>query len=66
MDLWQIDVLGSVFLSSGMGVSVVTGIEDHSRFCVIAKVVARATAPPGVRRAPGSAQHPRDPRTDPH
>jgi transposase InsO family protein len=24
--------------------SVVTGIDDHSRFCVIAKVVARATA----------------------
>jgi hypothetical protein len=29
-----------------MGVSVVTGIDDHSRFCVIAKVVARATARP--------------------
>jgi hypothetical protein len=26
------------------GFSVVTGIEDHSCFCVIAKVVARATA----------------------
>ena len=46
MELWQIDVMGSVFLTSGMGVSVVTGIDDHSRFCVIAKVVARATARP--------------------
>ena len=46
MELWQIDVMGSVFLMSGMGVSVVTGIDDHSRFCVIAKVVARATARP--------------------
>jgi transposase InsO family protein len=45
MELWQIDVMGSV-LSSGIGVSVVTGIDDHSRFCVIAKVVARATARP--------------------
>jgi hypothetical protein len=27
-------------------VSIVTGIDDHSRFCVIAKVVARATARP--------------------
>jgi transposase InsO family protein len=33
-------------LEDGTGVSVVTGIDDHSRFCVIAKVVARATARP--------------------
>jgi hypothetical protein len=46
MELWQIDVMASVFLASGVGVSVVTGIDDHSRFCVIAKVVARATARP--------------------
>jgi len=46
MELWQIDVMGGVFLSNGIGVSIVTGIDDHSRFCVIAKVVARATARP--------------------
>ena len=46
MELWQIDVMGSVFLASGMGVSIVTGIDDHSRFCVMATVVARATAHP--------------------
>jgi transposase InsO family protein len=46
MELWQIDVMGSVFLASGIGVSVVTGSDDHSRFCVFAKVVARATARP--------------------
>jgi len=46
MELWQMDVLGNVKLISGMTVSVVTGIDDHSRFCVIAKVVARATARP--------------------
>ena len=45
MELWQIDVMGTT-LASGIGVSVVTGIDDHSRFCVIAKVVARATALP--------------------
>jgi transposase InsO family protein len=45
MELWQIDVMGAT-LSSGIGVSVVTGIDDHSRFCVIAKIVARATARP--------------------
>jgi transposase InsO family protein len=46
MELWQIDVMASVFLTNGIGVSIVTGIDDHSRFCVIAKVVARATARP--------------------
>lgn len=46
MELWQLDVLGNVKLSTGIRVSVVTGIDDHSRFCVIAKVVARATARP--------------------
>ena len=46
MELWQIDVLGNLRLATGMQVSVVTGIDDHSRFCVIAKVVARATARP--------------------
>jgi transposase InsO family protein len=46
MELWQIDLLGNIKLASGIQVSVVTGIDDHSRFCVIAKVVARATARP--------------------
>jgi transposase len=46
MELWQVDVLGGVQLTNGIGASVVTGIDDHSRFCVIAKVVARATARP--------------------
>jgi transposase InsO family protein len=46
MELWQVDVMGGVRLTTGIQVSVVTGIDDHSRFCVIAKVVARATARP--------------------
>ena len=46
MELWQVDVMGSVFLTDGTCMSIVTGIDDHSRFCVIAKVVARATAKP--------------------
>jgi transposase InsO family protein len=46
MELWQIDVMGNVRLASGLKLSVVTGVDDHSRFCVIAKVVARATARP--------------------
>jgi transposase InsO family protein len=46
MELWQVDVMGNVRLTNGIPVSVVTGIDGHSRFCVIAKVVARATARP--------------------
>ncbi|MGH2577576.1 MAG: integrase core domain-containing protein, partial [Actinomycetota bacterium] len=46
MELWQIDVMGGVRLTDGTQLSVVTGIDDHSRFCVIAKVVPRATARP--------------------
>jgi transposase InsO family protein len=46
MELWQVDVMGHVKLGTGIRVSVVTGLDDHSRFCVIAKVVARATARP--------------------
>jgi transposase InsO family protein len=46
MELWQIDVMGGVRLSNGIQLSVVTGIDDHSRFCVIAKLVERATARP--------------------
>lgn len=46
MELWQMDVMGQVFLTDGTKLSVVTGIDDHSRFCVCAKLVIRATARP--------------------
>jgi transposase InsO family protein len=46
MELWQMDVVGRVYLADGAEVKVVTGIDDHSRFVVCAKVVARATARP--------------------
>jgi transposase InsO family protein len=46
MELWQIDVMGGVRLTDGTQLSVITGIDDHSRFCVMAKVVSRATARP--------------------
>jgi transposase len=46
MELWQMDVMGRVHLASGTEVKVVTGIDDHSRFIVCAKVVAAATARP--------------------
>ena len=43
MQLWQLDVTGSVFLAGGTELKLISGIDDHSRFCVIALVVRRAT-----------------------
>jgi transposase InsO family protein len=42
MQLWQMDVMGGVFLDDGTELKVVTGIDDHSRFCVAAGLVRRA------------------------
>ena len=44
MQLWQMDVTGSVFLADGTELKLISGLDDHSRFCVIATVVRRATA----------------------
>lgn len=46
MELWQMDIVGGVILTGGREAKVVTGIDDHSRFCVSAYVVHRATARP--------------------
>jgi transposase InsO family protein len=43
MQLWQLDVTAGLFLASGRECKVITGIDDHSRYCVIATVVYRAT-----------------------
>ncbi len=43
MALWQLDIVGGVRLEDGTEAKVVTGVDDHSRFCVLATVVARAT-----------------------
>jgi transposase InsO family protein len=44
MQLWQMDVMGGVLLEDDTELKVVTGIDDHSRFCVAAGLVARATS----------------------
>jgi transposase InsO family protein len=49
MQLWQLDVTASAFLADGTEVKIVTGIDDHSRYCVIARAVMRATARPVCR-----------------
>jgi hypothetical protein len=44
MQLWQMDITASLFLSDGRECKIITGIDDHSRFCVIATVRATARA----------------------
>jgi transposase InsO family protein len=44
MQLWQMDLMSGVLLDDGTDLKVVTGIDDHSRFCVAAGLVQRATA----------------------
>jgi transposase InsO family protein len=46
MELWQMDIVGRFYLTDGTEVKVVTGVDDHSRYCVCARIVARATAKP--------------------
>lgn len=46
MELWQMDIVGGVRIADGSEAKIVSGIDDHSRFVVSAKVVARATARP--------------------
>jgi transposase InsO family protein len=48
MQLWQMDIVGGIRLVSVVTgelreAKVVTAVDDHSRYCVIAKVVERAT-----------------------
>jgi transposase InsO family protein len=44
MQLWQMDVMSGVMLDDGTDLKVVTGVDDHSRFCVAAGLVTRATS----------------------
>jgi transposase InsO family protein len=44
MELWQLDIMGGIWLVDGRELKAVTGIDDHSRFCVAAGLVERANA----------------------
>jgi Integrase core domain len=46
MELWQMDIVGGVRIADGSEAKVVSGLDDHSRYAVSARVVARATARP--------------------
>lgn len=44
MQLWQLDIMGGVFLADGRECKLVTGIDDHSRFVVSSTVVTEPSA----------------------
>jgi len=44
MELWQMDVMGGVRLADGSELKVLTGLDDHSRFCVAAGLMRTANA----------------------
>src|SRR3989475_10600079 len=41
MELWQLDVVHGFALSDGTAAKALTGIDDHSRFCVSARLMVR-------------------------
>jgi transposase InsO family protein len=41
MELWQMDIVGGFALADGTSAKALTGIDDHSRMCVAARLMAR-------------------------
>jgi transposase InsO family protein len=41
MELWQMDVVGGFALADGSHAKALTGVDDHSRFCVSARLMPR-------------------------
>ncbi len=46
MELWQMDVVGGFLLADGSTAKALTGVDDHSRFCVSARLMARERTQP--------------------
>ena len=44
MELWQMDVVGGFVLADGRRVKALTGVDDHSRFCVSAFLMVRESS----------------------
>ena len=44
MELWQLDVVGGFVLADGTRAKALTGVDDHSRFCVSAHLMIRETS----------------------
>jgi transposase InsO family protein len=46
MELWQFDVVGGVLLDDGAEAKILTGIDDHSRYCICCGIMPRASGRP--------------------
>jgi transposase InsO family protein len=46
MELWQMDVVGGFLLADGTRAKALTGVDDHSRFCVSAALMGRERTRP--------------------
>ena len=44
MELWQMDVVGGFVLADGRRAKALTGVDDHSRFCVSAYLMLRESS----------------------
>ena len=44
MELWQMDVVGGFVLADGTRAKALTGVDDHSRFCISAHLMLRETS----------------------
>jgi transposase InsO family protein len=44
MELWQMDVVGGFVLADGTRLKALTGVDDHSRFCVSAFLMPRESS----------------------
>lgn len=54
MELWQMDLVGGFALAGGASAKALTGVDDHSRFCVSARLMLRERTQPvcdGLRAA---------------
>ena len=66
MELWQMDIMGGVKLDDGSELKIITGSDDHSRFCVSALCCAPGHGPAGLRSSGSGSSPLRRPRPDPH
>src|SRR6478736_5023884 len=44
MEMWQMDTVGGFVLADGTRAKALTGVDDHSRFCIIAYLMVRETS----------------------
>ena len=65
MELWQMDVVGGFVLADGHRAKALTGVDDHSRFCVQRPPDGAGVLPAGLRGAGEGAAGLRGARADP-